>query len=146
MFGISNTKVIFMLAAVVVASADVVVEDGSYVDAEPPIPYAFSYAAGRFPGHVDRTHSETRDEYGVIRGTFSYVDPRNQVRTVDYVADKQGFHPVLSKVAPSVTDTPAVAAAKALHLARWEKIAAEHARIAAERALLSKNNVNDDYQ
>ncbi|KAG8222185.1 hypothetical protein J437_LFUL001277 [Ladona fulva] len=82
--------------------------------------------------------------FGLFRGpslqrSFSYVDPRNQVRTVEYVADKEGFHPVLSKVAPSVTDTPAVAAAKALHLARWERIAADHARIAAERAALEKN-------
>lgn len=139
MAGITSFKVIFILAATMALSAALAVEDGTYEDEAPPIPYAFSYAAGRFPGHVDRTHSETRDEFGIIRGSFSYLDPRNQVRTVDYIADKQGFHPVLSKVAPSVTDTPAVAAAKALHLARWERIAADHARIAAERAALEKN-------
>lgn len=74
-----SAQVIFLLAAVVAASADVLVEDGSYVDLEPPIPYAFSYAAGRFPGHVDRTHSETRDENGIIRGNCN--EPGRKQRT-----------------------------------------------------------------
>ncbi|CAB3365407.1 cuticle protein 7-like [Cloeon dipterum] len=103
----------------------------------PPQPYAFSYAAGRAPGHVDRTHSETKDEFGVVRGQFSYVDPRNRIRTVNYVADAAGFHPVLNTGAAPVTDTPVVAAAKLRHLALAEKIAADHARIAAERAALA---------
>jgi hypothetical protein len=61
---------------------------------------------------------------------FAYVDPRYQVRTVEYVADAQGFHPVLSN---PVADTPTVAAAKARHADLYARIAAEHARIAAER-------------
>lgn len=61
---------------------------------------------------------------------FAYVDPRYQVRTVEYVADAQGFHPVLSN---PVADTPTVAAAKAKHADLYARIAAEHARIAAER-------------
>jgi hypothetical protein len=40
----------------------------------PPQPYSFSYTAGRYPGHVDRTHSETSDGTGVIRGKYSYSD------------------------------------------------------------------------
>lgn len=63
-------------------------------------------------------------------GMFAYVDPRYQVRTVEYVADAQGFHPVLSN---PVADTPTVAAAKAQHADLYARIAAEHARIAAER-------------
>lgn len=31
--------------------------------------YAFGYAAGRFPGNIDRTHSEVSDGSGVVRGT-----------------------------------------------------------------------------
>ncbi|GFG37038.1 hypothetical protein Cfor_05433 [Coptotermes formosanus] len=96
----------------------------------PPQPYSFSYTAGRYPGHVDRTHSETSDGTGTIRGMFAYVDPRYQVRTVEYVADAQGFHPVLSN---PVADTPTVAAAKVRHADLYARIAAEHARIAAER-------------
>ncbi|KAJ9584636.1 hypothetical protein L9F63_021021, partial [Diploptera punctata] len=96
----------------------------------PPEPYSFAYTAGRYPGHVDRTHQETSDGSGVIRGMFAYVDPRHQVRTVEYTADAQGFHPVLSN---PVADTPTVAAAKANHHDLYARIAAEHARIAAER-------------
>jgi len=34
----------------------------------PPLPYSFAYAAGRAPGHIDRTHSESSDGSGVVRG------------------------------------------------------------------------------
>lgn len=34
----------------------------------PPRPYAFGYAAGRFPGHIDRTHSEISSGSGVVQG------------------------------------------------------------------------------
>ncbi|CAG9831473.1 unnamed protein product [Diabrotica balteata] len=33
----------------------------------PPKPYAFGYAAGRFPGHIDRTHSEVSDGSGLVQ-------------------------------------------------------------------------------
>ncbi|XP_063227864.1 cuticle protein 16.8 isoform X2 [Bacillus rossius redtenbacheri] len=96
----------------------------------PPVPYSFSYVAGRYPGHVDRTHSEAGDGSGRVYGSYAYVDPRFQVRQVDYVADEQGFHPVLSN---PVADTPVVAGAKLRHEQLFQSIAAEHARIAAER-------------
>lgn len=37
---------------------------------EQPLPglYAFGYAAGRFPGNIDRIHSEVSDGTGVVRG------------------------------------------------------------------------------
>ncbi|XP_068087099.1 cuticle protein 10.9 [Anabrus simplex] len=111
----------------------------------PPQPYSFTYVAGRYPNHVDRTHSETSDGSGVVRGTFSYVDPRFQVRTVEYVADQQGFHPVLSN---PVADTPTVAAAKQKHAELFDRIAQDHARIAAERAAekqAQQNNLPDYY-
>lgn len=40
---------------------------------EPPPPklYAFGYAAGRYPGNIDRTHSEVSDGSGVIRGKLT---------------------------------------------------------------------------
>ncbi|KAF5286592.1 hypothetical protein FQA39_LY16275 [Lamprigera yunnana] len=93
----------------------------------PPRPYAFGYAAGRFYGHFDRTHSEISDGSGVVRGTFSYVDPRHQIRTVDYVADKDGFHPVLNRgQLPIPLDTPVVALAKQKHLQQYNAIAHSH--------------------
>ncbi|KAJ3620663.1 hypothetical protein MTP99_004592 [Tenebrio molitor] len=93
----------------------------------PPKPYAFGYAAGRFPGHIDRTHSEVSDGSGVVQGSYSYVDPRYQIRTVEYIADKNGFHPVLNKSPPPLpSDTPVVAAAKNRHLVQFAKIANAH--------------------
>ena len=50
---------------------------------------------------------------------------------MEYVADSHGFHAQLSH---PVQDTPTVAAAKLKHQDLFAKIAAEHARIAAERA------------
>ncbi|KAJ8711522.1 hypothetical protein PYW07_008764 [Mythimna separata] len=94
----------------------------------PPKPYLFSYTAGRYPGHADRTHTEVSDGSGIVKGSFSYVDPNQKVRTVDYVADKQGFHPVLSDVPPEhPTDSESVAQAKNRHYQLYAKIAEEHA-------------------
>ncbi|XP_036334112.1 uncharacterized protein LOC118744846 [Rhagoletis pomonella] len=90
----------------------------------PPNPYVFSYQAGRAPGHVDRQHTEVSDGTGVVRGAFSYVDPKNQLRTVQYVADKHGFHPQLSH---EQEDTEAVKQAKRKHFALYNRIAQEHA-------------------
>ncbi|XP_034108976.1 uncharacterized protein LOC117571104 [Drosophila albomicans] len=90
----------------------------------PANPYVFSYQAGRAPGHVDRQHTEVSDGSGVIRGAFSYVDPKNEVRTVQYVADEHGFHPQLSH---QLEDSAAVKAAKRKHLDAYNRIAQEHA-------------------
>lgn len=90
----------------------------------PPNPYVFSYQAGRAPGHVDRQHTEVSDGSGVIRGAFSYVDPKNEVRTVQYVADENGFHPQLSH---QLEDSEAVKAAKQKHFQLYNRIAQEHA-------------------
>ncbi|CAH1118080.1 unnamed protein product [Phaedon cochleariae] len=93
----------------------------------PPRPYAFGYAAGRYPGHIDRTHSEVSDGSGIVHGSYSYVDPSQRIRTVEYTADKNGFHPSQNFRAPDLpSDTPVVAAAKANHLRRFEAIAHAH--------------------
>lgn len=60
------------------------------------------------------------DGAGTVRGAFSYVDPRNQVRTVEYVADENGFHPQLSH---PVQNTKAVELANQHHFALYNKIA-----------------------
>ncbi|KAF9410664.1 hypothetical protein HW555_010324 [Spodoptera exigua] len=61
-------------------------------------------------------------------GSFSYVDPGQKVRTVEYVADKQGFHPILSHVPPEhPADSESVAQAKNRHYQLYAKIAEEHA-------------------
>ncbi|ETN63315.1 cuticular protein 9, RR-1 family [Anopheles darlingi] len=109
----------------------------------PPKPYAFTYTAGRAPGHVDRTHSEVSDGNGVVRGSFSYVDPRNQVRTVEYTADKNGFYPVLSHLPQTPQQTEAVARAEQKHYALYAKIAQEHANahVGVVEPILPKDTV-----
>jgi len=103
-----------------------------YVEVEttpqpPPHPYVFSYAAGRSPGTFDRTHSEVSDGSGVVRGTFSYVDPRQQIRTVEYVADKSGFYPLLSHPVLPPQQSEAVRKATDNHNRLYNQIAEQHA-------------------
>lgn len=123
---LSHTLV--LLVAVVVTSGDVSHLETTTTDNPPPKPYVFSYTAGRYPGHVDREHTEVSDGSGVVRGKFAYVDPRNKVRAVEYVADKEGFHPVLSDVPPEhPADSESVALAKDRHFQLYAKIAQDHA-------------------
>lgn len=70
------------------------------------------------------THSEIGDGAGTVRGAYSYVDPLNRVRTVEYIADEYGFQPQLSH---TVTNTKAVDLATKRHLNLYNKIALEHA-------------------
>ncbi|XP_037033477.1 uncharacterized protein LOC119072378 [Bradysia coprophila] len=101
-----------------------------YVETEthppPPRPYVFSYAAGRSPGTFDRTHSEVSDGSGVVRGTYSYVDPRQQIRTVEYVADKSGFYPLLSHPVLPPQQSEAVRKATDNHNRLYNQIAEQH--------------------
>lgn len=85
-----------MLISASISSADVIhLANIDHADAavystepSPPNPYVFSYTAGRFPGHVDRAHSEVSNGEGEVRGAFSYIDPRQEIRSVEYVANK----------------------------------------------------------
>ncbi|CAH2094181.1 unnamed protein product [Euphydryas editha] len=122
-------KVLLIVSSLVFTSCDV-----SHLELEattrppPPKPYVFAYTAGRYPGHTDRQHAEVSDGSGVVKGTFSYVDPLQKVRRVDYVADSEGFHPVLSDPPPEhPTDSESVAKAKNRHFELYAKIAEEHA-------------------
>ncbi|KAL0867470.1 hypothetical protein ABMA27_008256 [Loxostege sticticalis] len=119
---------LLVLASAALAGCDVShILSTTTTEPPPPKPYVFSYTAGRYPGHADRQHSEVSDGSGVVRGTFSYVDPRQKLRTVNYVADKEGFHPQLSDPLPDhPTDSEAVARAKDKHYALYAKIAQEH--------------------
>ncbi|CAK1590627.1 unnamed protein product [Parnassius mnemosyne] len=121
-------KLLLLLATVALTSCDVshILEEPK-TEQPPPIPYSFSYTAGRYPGHTDRQHSEVSDG-SVVKGSYSYVDPRQKVRTVEYVADKEGFHPLLSEVPPEhPKDSESVARAKDRHYQLYSKIAEEHA-------------------
>ncbi|CRL00159.1 CLUMA_CG013435, isoform A [Clunio marinus] len=113
---------LFVFVVIGLAFADVshIVDDSTTTTTYPPRPYQFSYEAGRYPGHVDRTHAEVGDGAGTVRGAFSYVDPRNQVRTVEYTADENGFYPQLSH---QPQNTKAVDLATNRHLELYNKIA-----------------------
>lgn len=95
----------------------------------PPHPYVFSYTAGRYRGHVDRAHSEVSDGSGTVRGAFSYIDPRQQIRSVEYVADKDGFHPVLSHPNAEPEQSEAVKLATLRHLKLFNQIAEANANV-----------------
>lgn len=68
-------------------------------------------------------HSEVGDGAGTVKGAFSYVDPLNQVRTVEYTADENGFHPQLSHPSYPNQNTKAVDLATQRHLELYNKIA-----------------------
>ncbi|XP_024939914.1 uncharacterized protein LOC107266736 [Cephus cinctus] len=97
----------------------------------PPKPYSFKYQAGRYPGQIDRVHQEAGDGSGIVHGSYSYIDPKHKVRTVDYVADANGFHPSLTNFEDTLvtpTDSEAVKLAKEKHYALYERIANANAQ------------------
>ncbi|XP_058810883.1 uncharacterized protein LOC131675768 [Phymastichus coffea] len=97
----------------------------------PPNPYSFQYSAGRFPGHVDRVQSEAGDGTGRVKGSFSYIDPKFKVRTIEYTVDENGFHPSLinyDDVFKQPKDSEAVRRAKERHRILYDKIAARNSQ------------------
>ncbi|XP_037081488.1 translation initiation factor IF-2-like [Pollicipes pollicipes] len=106
--------------------------------AEGPHPYSFSYDAGRFPNHVDRSHSETRNEDGTVVGSFQYLDPLKRLVKVAYTADETGFHSTVEGAVPDALprESDTVAAARDSFFAQVAKIMAEHDRIGKEHARL----------
>merc|ERR1711936_1464290 len=101
--------------------------------------------------NINSARSETKDAFGVTRGSYQYVDANNVVQTVHYAADDvNGFRvaatnvpvapaaaPLALPVAPEapaalplvapvpVVETPEVAAARAEHLEAHEKAKAQ---------------------
>lgn len=67
---------------------------------------------------------------------FAYVDPRQQIRTVEYFADQNGFYPYLTP--DPNQETRAVQNAKASHYSLYNQIAADHQRAALERQQLEQ--------
>ncbi|CAK9801165.1 Cuticle protein 10.9 [Anthophora plagiata] len=96
----------------------------------PPRPYSFQYQAGRHPGNVDRVHEESGDDSGHVRGSYSFIDPKHKVRTVQYVADENGFHASLINYEDTVAqpvDSEAVKLANEKHFRLYQKIAEANA-------------------
>merc|ERR1711971_1289107 len=108
--------------------------------------------------NINSARSETKDAFGVTRGSYQYVDANNVVQTVHYTADDiNGFRvaatnvpvapaaavglPVAPEVPVSaplvapvpVVETPEVATARAEHLAAHEAAKAEVAAVSERR-------------
>ncbi|XP_042882458.1 uncharacterized protein LOC122259607 [Penaeus japonicus] len=90
--------------------------------------YSFGYAGG------PSSRAESHDAFGVVRGSYNYVDSEGKVQTQHYVADALGFRvsgtnlpvtPDTSVALPlPVQDTPEVAAAKIAHQQAFDQAAA----------------------
>lgn len=68
--------------------------------------------------------------YVYILGTYSYIDPKYKVRTVEYTADKNGFHPALINFEDAFAqpaDSEAVRLAKEKHFHLYHRIAEANA-------------------
>ncbi|XP_068221216.1 uncharacterized protein [Palaemon carinicauda] len=60
--------------------------------------YAFGYKTG------ESSRDETRDVYGHVRGSYSYVDANGEVQTQNYIADDKGFRVTGTNLPVHVTD------------------------------------------
>ncbi|XP_043595152.1 cuticle protein 7 [Bombus pyrosoma] len=96
----------------------------------PPRPYSFQYQAGRYPGNIDRVHQESGDGAGHVQGSYSFIDPKHKIRTVQYAADENGFHASLINYEDTIAqpiDSEAVRLAKEKHFRLYQKIAESNA-------------------
>ncbi|XP_045597719.2 cuticle protein 19.8 [Procambarus clarkii] len=94
--------------------------------------YSFGYSGG------PSSRAETRDAFGIVRGSYNYVDANGKIQTQQYVADALGFRvagtdlPVAPDAPPAtlgslpepVQDTAEVAAAKAAFKTAYDEAAA----------------------
>lgn len=69
------------------------------------------------------------DGSGVVKGAFSYIDPRQEIRTVEYVADRNGFHPTLDHQLEAPQETEAVKQATIRHFNAYNRIAERNALV-----------------
>jgi hypothetical protein len=133
LFDVVMKRIIIAAALINICLADVshiLPEYTTTTPPPPPKPYNFQYKAGRYPGHIDRVHQEAGDGNGVIYGSYSYIDPKHKVRTVEYTADKAGFHPALINFEDTLAqpaDSEAVRLAKEKHLRLYQNIAEANA-------------------
>ncbi|KAJ8676441.1 hypothetical protein QAD02_012228 [Eretmocerus hayati] len=134
-----STYVVILLAAVALCKSDVshLSYNGEFADPTttttqgPPNPYSFQYTAGRIPGTIDRVQTETGDGLGHVQGSYSYVDPKLKVRTVEYIVNENGFQPSLinyDDVLKQPVDSEAVRLEKERHRILYQKIAASNAQ------------------
>lgn len=90
--------------------------------------YSFGYA---YPGQI---HMQSRNEDGVVTGSYFYNDPNGTPNQVQYMADGSGFRVAANNLPvfipghqpEAVQDTPEVQEAKRKHLEAWAAIAQQN--------------------
>lgn len=95
-------KVLFVaLACVYLVSAAPAVE-------EKPEPYAFQFESTDEQGNAVHTRQEQGDDKGVIQGSYTVTDAEGHTRTVQYIADDDGFRATVTSNEPGlVSSAPA---------------------------------------
>lgn len=73
-------------------------------DDEKPDPYSFAFEeTDEFGTKLSR--QESGDERGVIQGQYSYTDATGLTRTVQYIADDDGFRANIISNEPGLTNS-----------------------------------------
>merc|ERR1719308_458631 len=83
--------------------------------------YSFGYAGG------PSARTETRDGYGVVRGTIVVPDANGILQTQNYIADAAGFRIVGTNLPVAPAAVPAVALAGPAPVAETAEVAAARA-------------------
>jgi hypothetical protein len=109
--------------------------------------------------NINSAKTETKDAFGVTRGSYQYIDANGIVQTVNYIADDvNGFRvagtniptapaalPAALLVGPApVAETPEVAAARSAHLAAHDEALAAAAEVAADATEERKKRSPED--
>merc|ERR1712027_203302 len=91
--------------------------------------------------NINSAKTETKDAFGVTRGSYQYVDANGILQTVNYIADPvNGFR----VAGTNIPVAPEVAAARAEHLAAHEKAKAEAAEASIEKR--EAEPIDGDYE
>lgn len=75
---------------------------------EPPHPYNFAYEEK--DANFTITRQEEMDEHGTVKGSYSYIDRDGVFRTVNYIADENGFRAAVQSNEPGLTNSAPAAA------------------------------------
>ncbi|KAI9565970.1 hypothetical protein GHT06_009768 [Daphnia sinensis] len=108
--------------------------------------YSFGYA---YPGQV---RMESRNEDGVVTGSYFYNDPNGTPNQVQYMADGSGFRVAANNLPvfipghqpEPVQDTPEVEEAKRKHLEAWAAIAQQNKAQVTDVKESTVQKVEDD--
>merc|ERR1719244_261664 len=93
--------------------------------------YNFGYAGGPSSRH------EVRDAFGVVRGSYNYIDADGKIQTQNYIADALGFRVAATNlpVAPEAADAPVIAGPEpVMETAEVASARAAHEKAHAEAA------------